>query len=67
MRIIVRRLLTGPGALLISGDGGSALGSGFIVGADGLIVDEPSCHRERTHGPCPVVRLTGTARKGHRG
>jgi serine protease Do len=38
MRIIVRRLLAGPGSTADSGDGGSALGSGFIVGADGLIV-----------------------------
>jgi serine protease Do len=38
MRTIVRRLLAGPGSALDSGQGGSALGSGFIVGTDGLIV-----------------------------
>jgi serine protease Do len=38
MRIIVRRLLAGPGSALDSGEGGSALGSGFIIGTDGLIV-----------------------------
>ena len=38
MRTIVRRLLGGPGSTLDSAEGGSALGSGFIIGADGLIV-----------------------------
>jgi serine protease Do len=38
MRAIIRRLLSGPGGNLDSGEGGSALGSGFVIGADGLIV-----------------------------
>ena len=38
MRAIVRRLLSGPGSNPDSVTGGSVLGSGFIVGADGLIV-----------------------------
>ena len=38
VRTIVRRLLGGPGSTLDSGEDGSALGSGFIIGADGLIV-----------------------------
>jgi serine protease Do len=38
MRTIVRRLLGGPGSTLDSSEGGSALGSGFIIGTDGLIV-----------------------------
>jgi serine protease Do len=38
MRAIMRRLLSGPGSSTDSGEGGAALGSGFIVAADGLIV-----------------------------
>jgi serine protease Do len=38
MGAIVRRLLSGPGSSPESTEGGEALGSGFIVGADGLIV-----------------------------
>ena len=38
MRAIIRRLLSGPGGNLDSGESGSALGSGFVIGADGLIV-----------------------------
>jgi serine protease Do len=38
MREIMRRLLSGPGSSTDPGEGGAALGSGFIVAADGLIV-----------------------------
>jgi serine protease Do len=38
MRAIMRRLFSGPGSNLELGAGGSALGSGFIIRADGLIV-----------------------------
>jgi serine protease Do len=38
MRTIMRRLLSGPDGNQEPADGGSALGSGFIIGADGLIV-----------------------------
>lgn len=38
VRTIVRRLLDGPGSALDSVDGGTTLGSGFVIGADGLIV-----------------------------
>jgi len=38
LRMFMRRLLSGPGSNPNPGDGGSALGSGFIIGADGLIV-----------------------------
>lgn len=38
MREIMRRLLSGPGASPDYDEGGLALGSGFIVAADGLIV-----------------------------
>jgi serine protease Do len=37
-RAIIRRLLSGPGGNVDPNEGGSVLGSGFIVGADGLIV-----------------------------
>jgi serine protease Do len=38
MREVLRRMLSGPGSGADAGEGGSALGSGFIVSADGLIV-----------------------------
>jgi serine protease Do len=38
VREMMRRLLSGPGSSPQPGEGGSALGSGFIVTADGLIV-----------------------------
>lgn len=38
MRAIVRRLLSGPGSGPDPNEGGSVLGSGFIIAADGLIV-----------------------------
>jgi serine protease Do len=38
MRAIMRRLTAGPGAPAVPEDGGSVLGSGFILRADGLIV-----------------------------
>jgi serine protease Do len=38
MRVIMRRLLSGPGSSPDSGEAGSVLGSGFIISADGLIV-----------------------------
>jgi serine protease Do len=37
-RAIMRRMLSGPGSAPESTAGGSVLGSGFIIGADGLIV-----------------------------
>src|ERR1039458_4729194 len=38
MRAFMRRLLSGPGSNPDSGEGGSVLGSGFIIAADGLVV-----------------------------
>jgi len=38
MREIMRRLISGPGSNLEPPDGGSVLGSGFIIRADGIIV-----------------------------
>jgi serine protease Do len=38
MRAIMRRLTSGPGGSPESSDGGSVLGSGFIIRGDGLIV-----------------------------
>lgn len=38
MREVLRRMLSGPGSSADAGEGGSALGSGFIVSPDGLIV-----------------------------
>jgi serine protease Do len=38
MRAMMRRLLSGPGDNSEPGPGGSVLGSGFIIGAEGLIV-----------------------------
>jgi serine protease Do len=38
MRVIMRRLLSEPGSNPESGEAGSALASGFIISADGLIV-----------------------------
>jgi len=38
VREMMRRLLSGPGSSPQPGEGGSALGAGFIVSADGLIV-----------------------------
>lgn len=38
MRAVMRRLLSGPDSTPDTGGGGSVLGSGFIIGADGLIV-----------------------------
>ncbi len=38
MREVLRRMLSGPGSSADAGEGGSALGSGFIVSEDGLIV-----------------------------
>lgn len=38
IRAIMRRLLSGPGSSPDSGDGGTVLGSGFVIDADGLIV-----------------------------
>src|SRR5579862_2600455 len=38
VREMMRRLLSGPGSNPQPGEGGSALGSGFIISADGLIV-----------------------------
>jgi serine protease Do len=38
MRAIMRRLLSGPGSNPDSDESGSALGSGFVIGEDGLIV-----------------------------
>jgi serine protease Do len=38
VRAIMRRLLAGPGSGPDNGDGGSVLGSGFVIDADGLIV-----------------------------
>jgi serine protease Do len=38
MRAIIRRLLSGPGSNPDLDAGGAVLGSGFVIGADGLIV-----------------------------
>src|SRR3984885_1715239 len=38
IRAFMRRLLSGPGSNLEAGTGDSALGSGFIIRADGLVV-----------------------------
>ena len=38
IRAIMRRLLSGPGSLPDADEGGSVLGSGFIVGENGIIV-----------------------------
>jgi serine protease Do len=38
MRAFMRRLLSGPGSNPDSGEGGSVLGSGFIIAADGLVL-----------------------------
>jgi serine protease Do len=38
VRAVMRRLLSGPDSTPDTGGGGSVLGSGFIIGADGLIV-----------------------------
>src|ERR1017187_3288345 len=38
MRAFMRRLLSGPGSSPDSGEGGSVLGSGFIIAAEGLVV-----------------------------